>query len=230
MDTALPLASAASYDLTNILAWTCQLAILRYKDLHDATIDTERRQVLSMANASLRALKKFAKRVPVGRPRALLVQGMFDVFVNRSSIWKATNKWLQALDLANQLNLIYDMALAHRLLGTMGQIDGSGLWNDGVVDSGLRAQHLAKSASLARQYDFCLILIPMVKGHNILTDSQIQRDPTDLSASATRDLRLQGYRQSNQMPISDIIDEGYGGENEILLSGLDTSEILVGRD
>ncbi|MCI0527435.1 MAG: hypothetical protein L0Y56_08320, partial [Nitrospira sp.] len=75
-------------------------------------IDTE---IKLLAGRACKALHRYARIFPIGRPRAWLWQGLYDWLAGRPS--KAFKTWKKSLATAEQLVMPYEQGLTHYEIG-----------------------------------------------------------------------------------------------------------------
>jgi tetratricopeptide (TPR) repeat protein len=88
------------------------------------------------AEQAVRALRRYAKAFPIGRPRVLLCQGLL-AWVDEQPT-RARKAWRRSLAVAERLGMRYDEMLAHHLLGRHG-------------DPSERDEHVARARQLLAQ-------------------------------------------------------------------------------
>jgi predicted ATPase/class 3 adenylate cyclase len=72
-------------------------------------------ELCAEAGRACKAMHKFARIYPIGQPRDLLWQGLYDWLDGKPA--RAQERWQKSLERAVQLSMRYDEALAHREIG-----------------------------------------------------------------------------------------------------------------
>ncbi|CEP00396.1 hypothetical protein PBRA_001450 [Plasmodiophora brassicae] len=216
------LAHGVAYDALSAIAWMAQVTILHYRELAYNVSDKEVRQGLDLAVTCVRTFRELADRVPLAKPRYLLINGLLTITRDPTRIKQATSDWVQALGLAVSFRLPYEEAMAHRLIGTLGRPDlGSKAKTlaaqsstppapkadivPGTAGDSMASSHMQQYAALIRQHGFAMLLLPLLK-ERIVGEVESEGDTNDRTATK-RDMRLLGYRQANLSSLGDIIDE-----------------------
>ncbi|MCA9072120.1 MAG: hypothetical protein KDA84_24500, partial [Planctomycetaceae bacterium] len=101
--------------------------------------ETDRRKHIAIARSAWKAMKTYARIFPIGGPRLHYWQG--HLALQTRSVEKAIPIWRRGLQIAEQLNMCYEQALAHGVLAKH------------IPDSHVQSIHRQRALDLFQQCD-----------------------------------------------------------------------------